>query len=143
MRSVPARRDLATGDPAGGLDEGSAVVDFVLVSVLLLVLFLGILQVVLAVHVRSVVIDSAAEGARLAGRVDRSPADGVVRTRALIDAALSERFAQDVTAREIDHQGLRVVEVTVTAPLPVVGLLGPAGVVTRSEERRVGKECPV
>lgn len=111
-------------------EQGSAVVDFVLVSVLLLVLFLGVLQVVLAVHVRAIVIDSAAEGARLAGTADRTTEDGVARTRALIDAALSERFAQDVSAREVDHDGLRVVEVTVTFPLPVVGLLGPSGAVT-------------
>ncbi|GAA3208328.1 TadE/TadG family type IV pilus assembly protein [Oerskovia jenensis] len=111
-------------------DRGSAVVDFVLVSVLLLALFLAVLQVVLAVHVRAIVIDSAAEGARLAGRADRTAEDGVARTRTLIDAALSERFAQDVTAREIDHDGLRVVEVTVRFPLPVVGLLGPSGALT-------------
>jgi len=117
------------GRAARAREEGSAVVDFVLVSVLLLVLFLGVLQVVLAVHVRAVVIDSAAEGARLAGRVDRTPTDGVARTRALIDAAVSERFAQDVTAREVRRDGLRVVEVTVRFPLPVVGLLGPSGVV--------------
>ncbi|MEK8228447.1 TadE/TadG family type IV pilus assembly protein [Oerskovia sp. M15] len=47
-----------------------------LVSVLVVALLLGVVQVVLAVHVRAVVIDSAAEGARLAGRVDRTPADG-------------------------------------------------------------------
>ncbi|RXR26426.1 pilus assembly protein [Oerskovia turbata] len=111
-------------------EGGSAVVDFVLVSVILLVLFLGVLQVVLALHVRAIVIDSAAEGARLAGRADRTPVDGAARTRTLIDAALSERFAQDVSAREVDHDGLRVVEVTVTFPLPVVGLLGPSGAVT-------------
>jgi hypothetical protein len=111
-------------------DEGSAVVDFVLVSVLVLVLFLGVIQVLLVLHVRATVIDSAAEGARLAGRADRGPADGVERTRALIDAAVSDRFARDVSAREIDRDGLRVVEVTVTFPLPVVGLLGPSGAMT-------------
>ncbi|MFJ2297401.1 MULTISPECIES: TadE/TadG family type IV pilus assembly protein [Oerskovia] len=127
-----ARRRLVPSPGRGvrAQEQGSAVVDFVLVSVLLLVLFLGVLQVVLAVHVRAIVIDSAAEGARLAGTADRTTEDGVARTRALIDAALSERFAQDVSAREVDHDGLRVVEVTVTFPLPVVGLLGPSGAVT-------------
>lgn len=116
----------------GRNERGSAVVDFVLVSVLVLALFLGIVQVVLAVHVRAIVIDSAGEGARLAGRADRSPSDGVERTRTLIDAALSERFAQEITAREIERDGLRVVEVTVTTPLPVVGLLGPSRSLTVS-----------
>ncbi|MHA7134032.1 TadE/TadG family type IV pilus assembly protein [Oerskovia turbata] len=104
--------------------------DFVLVSVLVLVLFLGVVQVLLVLHVRAVVIDSAAEGARLAGRADRAPTDGVERTRMLIDAALSERFAQDVTAREVEIDGLRVVEVSVSFPLPLVGLLGPSGAMT-------------
>ncbi|MBE7700022.1 pilus assembly protein [Oerskovia sp. Sa1BUA8] len=130
MTNRPPRRAPVCGSAPPEREEGSAVVDFVLVSVLLLVLFLGILQVVLAVHVRAVVIDSAAEGARVAGRAGGDPADGVARTRALIDASLSKRFSQDVTAREIDHEGVRVIEVTVTTPLPVVGLLGPAGVVT-------------
>ncbi|KRD36653.1 pilus assembly protein TadE [Oerskovia sp. Root918] len=124
-------RDADLGD-ARGAEDGSAVVDFVLVSVLVVALLLGVVQVVLALHVRAVVIDSAAEGARLAGRADRTPADGVERTRQLIDAALSERFAQDVTAREVELEGLSVVEVTVTAPFPVVGLLGPAGTLTVS-----------
>ncbi|WP_336706322.1 TadE/TadG family type IV pilus assembly protein [Oerskovia sp. USHLN155] len=130
MSHVRGRRVQATGRAVPVRDGGSAVVDFVLVSVILLALFLGVLQVVLALHVRAIVIDSAAEGARLAGRADRTTADGAARTRTLIDAALSERFAQDVSAREVDHGGLRVVEVTVTFPLPVVGLLGPSGVVT-------------
>ncbi|WP_069387536.1 TadE/TadG family type IV pilus assembly protein [Cellulosimicrobium cellulans] len=111
-------------------ERGSAVVDFTLVSVLVLVLFLGVVQVALAVHVRSTLIDCAAEGARVAGRADRGPADGVARTRDLIAASLSSRYSQDVVARQTTVDGLPVVEVTVSAPLPVVGLLGPSGVVT-------------
>jgi Flp pilus assembly protein TadG len=111
-------------------ERGSAVVDFTLVSVLVLVLFLGVVQVALAVHVRSTLIDCAAEGARVAGRADRGPADGVARTRELVAASLSSRYAEDVVARHTTVDGLPVVEVTVSAPLPVVGLLGPSGVVT-------------
>ncbi len=111
-------------------ERGSAVVDFTLVSVLVLVLFLGVVQVALAVHVRSTLIDCAAEGARVAGRADRGPADGVARTRELVAASLSSRYAQEVTARRSTVDGLPVVEVSVTAPLPVVGLLGPSGMVT-------------
>ncbi|MFE6234980.1 TadE/TadG family type IV pilus assembly protein [Cellulosimicrobium sp. NPDC057862] len=106
------------------------MVDFTLVSVLVLVLFLGVVQVALAVHVRATLVDCAAEGARVAGRADRGPQDGTARTRELITAALSPRYAQDVVARQTVVDGLPVVEVTVAAPLPVVGLLGPAGVVT-------------
>ncbi|MBD5787147.1 pilus assembly protein [Cellulosimicrobium terreum] len=111
-------------------ERGSAIVDFTLVSILVLVLFLGVVQVALAVHVRSTLVDCAAEGARVAGRADRGPADGAARTRELIAASLSDRYAQDVSARQTVLEGLPVVEVTVSAPLPVVGLLGPASVVT-------------
>jgi Flp pilus assembly protein TadG len=116
--------------PAPPGDRGSAVVDFTLVSILVLVLFLGVVQVALAVHVRSTLVDCAAEGARVAGRADRGVADGVARTRELVAASLSERYAQDVTARATTLDGLPVVEVTVSAPLPVVGLLGPSGAIT-------------
>ena len=106
------------------------MVDFTLVSLLVLALFLGVVQVALAVHVRATLVDCAAEGARVAGRADRGPLDGAARTRDLITAALPSRYAQDVVARQTVVDGLPVVEVTVSAPLPVVGLLGPAGVVT-------------
>jgi len=121
-------------------ERGSAVVDFTLVSVLVLVLFLGVLQVALAVHVRATLVDCAAEGARVAGRADRGPADGVARTRELVVASLSARYAHDVVARETVVDGLPVVEVTVSAPLPVIGLLGPTGMVT--VEGRALEEAP-
>lgn len=119
--------------PGAGVDDperGSAVVEFTLVSVLVIVLFLGVVQVALAVHVRATLVDCAAEGARVAGRADRGPRDGADRTRDLVVSALSARYAQDVVARETVVDGLPVVEVTVTAPLPVVGLLGPTGALT-------------
>jgi hypothetical protein len=80
--------------------------------------------------VRATLIDCAAEGARVAGRADRGPADGVARTRELVTASLSSRYAQEVSARQTVVDGLPVVEVAVSAPLPVVGLLGPSGAVT-------------
>lgn len=111
-------------------DDGSAVVEFVLVSVLVLVLLLGVVQVALALHVRSLAIDAAAEGARVAARADRGPADGAARTRDLLTAALTGAYARDVTAGGGTLDGVPVAEVTVRAPLPVVGLLGPGGVLT-------------
>jgi Flp pilus assembly protein TadG len=113
-----------------GSEEGSAVAEFVLVSALVLALFLGVVQVALALHVRALVIDAAAEGARIAARADRDLDAGVVRTRALLGASLSAGYAQDVVARHTTLDGLPVVEVTVTAPLPVVGILGPSGALT-------------
>ena len=117
--------DLAQGRTG---EEGSAVAEFVLVAALVLVLFLGVVQVAFAMHVRALAVDAAAEGARVAARADRDLAAGERRTRDLLGASLSGRYARDVVARSATLDGLPVVEVTVRAPLPVVGLLGPSGV---------------
>ena len=53
--------------------RGSAVVDFVLVLVVLIPLFLGILQVGLVMLVRNTLANAAAEGARHAASLDRGP----------------------------------------------------------------------
>ena len=45
-------------------DRGSAVVEFALVTPLLLLVALAVLQVTLALHVRSTLTAAAAEGAR-------------------------------------------------------------------------------
>ncbi|ACZ30060.1 TadE family protein [Xylanimonas cellulosilytica DSM 15894] len=111
-------------------ERGSAVAEFTMVAALVLALFLGIVQVAFAQHVRALVIDAAAEGARLAARADREPEDGVARTRELISTALSASYADDVVATTTLRAGLPVVEVTVRAPLPIVGLLGPSGTMT-------------
>lgn len=122
---------MSAREPDDG-ERGSAVAEFVMVSVLVLALFLGVVQVAFALHVRALTIDAAAEGARLAARADRSPEDGVARTRELITASLSASYADDVVATTTQRAGLPVVEVTVRAPLPVVGLLGPSGTMTVS-----------
>ena len=117
-------------------ERGSAVVDFALVGALLTLLFLSVLQLGFVVHVRNTLVDCASEGARYGARADRSPADAVARTRALVVSELSPGYAARVGARisaaEVDRAGTRVVEVRLTAPLPVVGLAGPSGLLTVS-----------
>jgi hypothetical protein len=104
---------------------GSAVADFVLVSALASVLFVAVLQVGIALHVRNTLISCASEGARLGARAGSSPDAGATRTRELIAASLSSRFAQDVSADVMVDGGVEVVAVRVRAPLPVLGPLGP------------------
>lgn len=106
-------------------DSGSAAVDFVLVGALATLLFLGVLQLGTVLHVRNTVADCASEGARYGGLADRSAADGAARTQTLLRASLGQRFAGDVSAARVSVDGLPVVRVTVRAPLPVIGLLGP------------------
>lgn len=105
-------------------DRGSAVVEFTLVSVLLVGLFLAVLQIGLAIHVRNTLVACAAEGARYAANADRGLADGARRTEALIAQSLSPRFAGGVVARSVHDGAVVLVEVEVTAPLPLFGLLG-------------------
>jgi Flp pilus assembly protein TadG len=106
---------------------GAAVVDFVLVTVLVVALFLLVLQVGLVLHVRNVLVSSAAEGARYAANADRTPGDGVARAKQAVAQALSPSLADRMTytPSETTLNGAQVVEVTVTGPLPVVFL--PAG----------------
>lgn len=103
--------------------------DFLLVSVLLTVLVLGVVQLALTLHVRTVLIDSAAEGARYAALDGNSLVDGAARTRLLIDSSLPADYSQRVDTARADYRGVRVVEVHVAAPVPVLGLLGPAGMI--------------
>ncbi|GAA3311960.1 TadE family protein [Arthrobacter ramosus] len=108
-----------------GDEQGSAVVDFVLVGGLLTVFFLAIIQLTLVLHVRNTLIDAASSGARYGTLADRTPADARERTAELIGTALNADFARDVSTSEASFQGIRTLEVTVRAPLPVIGLIGP------------------
>lgn len=105
-------------------EKGAAVVDFVLVSVLVLALFLLVLQVGLVLHVRNVLVSSAAEGARYAADADRTPADGAAKARRDVTEALSRTVADRLTytATTTSVDGAAVVQVTVRGPLPVVFL---------------------
>ncbi len=106
--------------------RGAAVVDFVLVLVLLVPLFLGVLQVALVLFVRNTVTAAASEGARYAATLDREPDDGAARTRSQISEVLAGRYAQGVSAREVTVDGAPAVEVTVHVVVPALGLGGPA-----------------
>jgi Flp pilus assembly protein TadG len=105
-------------------ERGSAVVDFVLVMVLLVPLVLGVIQVGLVLHVRNTIAAAASEGARAAATLDAAPAAGVLRTRALIRAGLSQRYADDVTASYLTIGGAPATVVHVRAKVPALGLLG-------------------
>jgi Flp pilus assembly protein TadG len=106
-------------------EGGAAVADFTMVSVLVVGLFLAVFQLGLALHTRNTLISCASEGARLGARADAVPGQGVSRTQSLISASLSSRYARHVSSRQTVVEGVRVVEVRVVAPVPVLGLFGP------------------
>lgn len=74
---------------------------------------------------RNILIDSAAEGARVGALAGSSDQAGAERASYLIGLALSERYARGVTTTRLDVDGVEVLQVDVAAPLPLVGLLGP------------------
>jgi len=107
-------------------------VEFVLVSVLVVTIVVALVQLVLGLHVRNTLVDAASEGARHAALVGAGPAEGVARTRELVSVSLSPRYARDVVASQVERGGAMLVRVEVSAPLPVLGLIGPSGVLNVS-----------
>ena len=126
--------------PARRGQRGAAVVDFVLVLVLLVPVFLGVLQVALVLFVRNTITAAASEGARYAATLDRDPADGAARARSQINGVLAGRYAKGVSAHEVTIDGAPAVEVTVHVVVPALGIGGPAVVLDVSghaiEEQR-------
>ena len=107
-------------------ERGAAIVDFVLVLVVLVPLFLGILQVALVLQVRNTLAAAASEGARVAAAADRGSGDGAATTREQIGNAIAGRYAEDVSVQSISIDGAPGVEVTVRATVPALGLGGPS-----------------
>jgi len=99
-----------------------------MVGALLTVLTLSVLQLGLALHIRNTVQDAAAEGARYGALADNTPADGVRRTTDLIDLAIGDDYAQNVTAHGGSWMGHPAVTITVQTRLPLFGLVGIDGV---------------
>ena len=108
-------------------DAGNSTVEFTLVSVLLVSLFLLVMQVGFVLHTRNVLVASAQEGARYGANADRGPADARERTREVVATALSPTVADrmDYGAVEVVRDGVVTMEVQVRGPLPLVFL--PAG----------------
>jgi len=106
-------------------ERGSAVVDFVLVMLILIPMFLGVLQVALVLHVRNTLTAAASEGARFGAQHGHTPDDAVSRTRQQISGALSGRFAGDLTSDIEVVDGVPMVVVRARAEVPALGLWGP------------------
>jgi len=100
-------------------------VEFALVTPLLLLVALAVLQVILAVHVRSTLTAAAAEGARAGALAEGGLGLAEARTRDVLADALGGGAAERVEASRGRIDGVPVVRVRVTARLPLVGTLGP------------------
>lgn len=114
--------------PGDDGERGSAVVDFVLVSLLIVALLLAVLQVAVYAHVRNVVTASAQEGARFAANADVDSALGAARTVEVVARATSQRTAEGLactSGEETDPSGLTLVVVECTGSVPsLISALG-------------------
>lgn len=115
MRPVRSLRD----------ERGSAVAELTMVVGLLTLVVLSVMQLALGLHVRNVLQDAAAEGARYGALAGSTPAAGVDRAQVLIETAIGSDYAQSVTAATTTVAGHPALQLTVQAPLPVLGLVGP------------------
>jgi Flp pilus assembly protein TadG len=120
-------------------ERGSAVVDFVLVSLLIVALLLAVLQVAVYAHVRNVVTASAQEGARFAANADVDSSLGAARTVEVVARATNQRTAEGLactSAEEPDPTGLTLVVVRCSGSVPslisALGNLLPLEVTGRS-----------
>ena len=107
-------------------ERGAAVVDFVLVLVVVVPLFLGIFQVGAGAARAQHPDRGRLRGSQV--RRDGRPARGRGRRHgpgSRSRGALAARFARDVTARPTTVDGAPGVEVEVTAEVPPLGLWGP------------------
>lgn len=113
-------------------DDGAAVVDFVLVSILVLALFLIVFQVGVALHVRTLVAAAASEGARYGAAADRTPAEGAERAQSALRDSLGDRIGAAIRCAPaagggvVDVGGAPAVEIVCRGPMPIVFLPSPA-----------------
>jgi Flp pilus assembly pilin Flp len=106
-------------------ERGSAIAEVAMVAALLTLVALSVMQLALGLHVRTVLQDAAAEGARHGALAGSSPQAGVERARLLITTAIGPEHAQAITAEPTTVAGHAALRLTVRAPLPLLGLIGP------------------
>ena len=136
-RRGPLRGGRSSTWPGG--ERGSAVVDFVMVSTLIVGLLLAVLQVAVYVHVRNVATASAQAGARYAANADVDSAAGAPRAVEVVARATSVQTAEGLdctSAEEVDPSGLTLVVVRCSGAVPsllaVLGNLLPLEVTGRA-----------
>lgn len=109
------------------VDRGAAVVEFVLVSIPLLLLLLAVLQVAVYLHVRNVVVASAAEGARYGANADRPAGAGGPFAEQVVSQGLSVHTAAGIhctAGEEAGAGGTVLVAVHCRGALPAVLAIG-------------------
>ena len=118
MTALSARRD-------GRTQRGSAIADFALVSVAVVPLFFGVLQLALVWHIKTTLTSAASEGARYGAMYNRTSTDGVQRTRDVIHDVFGADLPTEVSGRDTSIEGQPAVAVQVDADVPLLAFWGP------------------
>jgi Flp pilus assembly protein TadG len=110
------------GDPAG--ERGSAVVEFVLVSVVAVALAMSLAQLGLFLWERNALMGSLSEGARVAATEGRTVADGRRLATELLRRSAGGRVASAVPIQGVEAGGEVVLSAEGTLPSFVPGVPG-------------------
>ncbi|MGY5765976.1 TadE family protein [Brachybacterium sp. DNPG3] len=116
--SRSGRRSRALAD-----DTGSAVAEFPLVAVLVVMIALAVIQASLIMHTRNTLIDAAVRGAHHAALMGAGPEDGAERAEQILDGRLGDALGVEATGMA-SADG--TITVRISATLPLVGVLGPS-----------------
>ncbi len=106
-------------------DSGNASVEFALVAPLLMLIALAVLQLMLAIHVRTVITSAAIEGARVGALVGSDLELAEQRTREVLAGNIAGAAVSEVVATETSVGETPMIAVSVAAELPLLGLYGP------------------
>lgn len=101
-----------------------------MVSALVSLMFAMVLQLGYALHVHNTATAHVIEGAREGARAGNSTEEGATRARQLLATTLTGRYGTSVSSRRVNVGGVEVVEVAADLPVPLLGPLGPPGVMT-------------
>lgn len=102
-------------------DNGSAVLDFVLVSAPLLLIWISVIGVLISSYALMTLRDTAIEGSRYAALADQSTVSGCERATYLISKSFISGLKVNVNCQSMEQEGFTYEQVTVAAQLPVIG----------------------
>lgn len=106
-------------------ENGNASVEFALVAPLLMLVALAVLQLMLAIHVRTVITSAAIEGARVAALVDGDLDRAESRTRSILENNIAGTAVESISASRVGEGDNEMFAVVVETELPLIGFYGP------------------
>jgi len=102
-------------------------VEWSLVAVLVMAVTAALLQLTLSLYVRNILADAASDAARQAALVGASDAEANARVQQLCHGALRANYPTKSEVSHLQRGSVSLVQVQVSAPLPVIGLWSPTG----------------